>query len=262
MTTAPDAAEIARLALAPTAPARIEVGMVLAAGRGTRLGAIGRQTPKALVEVGGVAMLDQALAGLAEAGVSRAVVNAAHLSDQIAGHLAAAAPPLPTETSFEDEPLETGGGVAKAAPLLGDAPFFAVNADVWWRGALPRALATLAGAWRPKAMDALLLTMPTMRASGYAGRGDFYMDGIGALTRKHEAETAPFLFTGAQILKPELFEDAPAGPFSLNLIYDRVQATGRLFGVVHSGGWEDIGTPERLAAARAAADPGRQPQLI
>lgn len=257
-----DAAEIARLTLAPTPPARIAVAMVLAAGRGSRLGALGRQRPKALIEVGGEAVLDQALAGLAAAGVERAVVNAAHLQEQVVAHLTAATPPLPVELSLEDAPLETGGGVARALPLLGAAAFFVVNGDVWWNGGLARGLKALAAAWRPAAMDALLLTLPTMRASGYAGRGDFYMDGIGQLARKHEAETAPFLFTGAQILKAGLFDDVPAGPFSLNLIYDRAQAAGRLFGVVHDGRWDDIGTPQRLAAARAAADPGRQRQLL
>lgn len=257
-----DAAEIARAALAPAPPADIEVGMVLAAGRGTRLGALGRATPKALLDVGGETLLDQALAGLAAAGCRRAVVNAAHLKERIVEHFDRRPPPLPTTLSLEDEPLETGGGVANALPVLGDAPFLAVNADVWWAGALADGLEILKRRWRPAAMQALLLVLPTMRAAGYEGRGDFYMDGIGALARKREPETAPFLYTGAQILSPAQFADAPEGAFSLNRVYDRAEAAGRLFGAIHSGGWADVGTPARLAAARAAADPERQGALL
>lgn len=254
--------DILSAAIAAAPPAEIAVGMVLAAGRGSRLGPMGAQRPKALFKVGGETLLDQALRGLADGGVERAVVNAAHLKEQVSEHLAATQPPLPVDLSLEDEPLETGGGVLKALPILGDDPFFAVNADIWWEGSLPRALAALRGAWRPAAMDALLLVLPTMRASGYDGRGDFYMDGAGALVRKHEAETAPFLFTGAQIIAPRALAEAPEGAFSLNAIYDRAQKAGRLFGVAHSGGWADVGTPSRLAAARAAADPGRQRALL
>ena len=107
------------------------------------------------MEVGGVALLDQALQGLAAAGVERAVVNAAHLKDQIVAHLNRAAPPLPVEVSLEDEPLETGGGVKQALPLLGAAPFFVVNADVWWNDTLANGLDALKSAWRPAAMDAI-----------------------------------------------------------------------------------------------------------
>ena len=257
-----DAGTIARLVLEPAPAAKVDVGMVLAAGRGSRLGPLGRQRPKALMDVGGKTLLDQALHGLAAGGVRRAVVNAAHLKEQVVDHLSGRPGPLPTAVSEEDEPLETGGGVVKALPMLGDLPFFAVNADIWWEGSLPRGLAALKQAWRPVAMDVLLLVLPTMRATGYAGRGDFYMDGVGGLKRKHEAETAPFLFTGAQLLSPNAFKDAPKGAFSLNEIYDRAASVGRLFGVSHSGEWNDIGTPARLMAARVAADPARQPCLL
>lgn len=257
-----DWADIARKVLAPAQNTAIDVGMVLAAGFGARLGAIGRQTPKALLDVGGEALLDQALNAFEAAGLKRAVVNAAHLKEQIVAHLDARPPGFPTEISLEDAPLETGGGVVKALPLLGGDPFFAVNADVWWDGSLPRALGSLQAMWRPQAMDALLLLTPTMRTPGDAGRGDFFIDGIGALRRREEQETAPFIFTGAQALAPAAFADPPGEAFSLNVIYDRAQAAGRLFGVVHNGPWADIGTPERLAAVRATADPRRQARLL
>lgn len=257
-----DWAEIARKVLAPSPEAAIAVGMVLAAGRGARLGLLGRQCPKALLEIAGEPLLDQALHAFKTAGITRAVVNAAHLKEQIVAHLAARPAPLLTTLSLEDEPLETGGGVVHALAKLGPDPFYAVNADIWWSGALPNGLATLRRAWRPAAMDVLLLMMPTVRTASDAGRGDFFIDGIGALRRKQEQETAPFIFTGAQILTPTAFAEAPKGAFSLNKIYDRAEARGRLFGVIHSGAWADIGTPRRLATVRAAADAGRQEQLL
>ncbi len=260
--TKADSLEIARLAIAPRDPSRVDYGMVLAAGRGTRLGALGRQTPKALLEVGGEFLIDQALAALEVAGAVGAVVNASHLKKQIQSHLIKAQPPLPVQLSLEEEPLETGAGIVKALPLLGSSPFFAVNVDIWWAGSLAAGLETLKKAWRPDAMDVLLLVLPTVRANGYVGKGDFYMDGIGRLARKHEAETAPFLFTGAQILHPRAFIDPPDGTFSLNKIYDRAATAGRLFGVSHSGGWLDVGTPSRLAQARALADENNQPSLL
>ena len=259
-----DWAEIARMVLTP-APApetAIAVGMVLAAGRGKRLGLLGRQRAKALLEIAGEPLLDQVLRALKDASVERAVVNAAHLTEQIVAHLAARAAPLPTTLSLEDTPLETGGGVVHALAKLGPDPFYAVNADIWWSGSLSSGLATLRRTWRPAAMDALLLMMPTVRTASDAGRGDYFVDGVGALRRKQEQETAPFIFTGAQILSPSAFDNPPEGAFSLNTIYDRAEARGRLFGVVHSGAWADIGTPQRLAAVRAAADDDRQERLL
>lgn len=257
-----DWAEIARKVLASTPEAAIAVGMVLAAGRGTRLGVLGRQRPKALLEIAGEPLLDQALHAFKAAGVERAVVNAAHLKEQIVEHLDRRPAPLPTTLSLEDAPLETGGGVVHALAKLGPDPFYAVNGDIWWSGALPNGLAALRRAWRPAAMDALLLMIPTVRTASDAGRGDFFVDGIGALRRKQEEETAPFIFTGAQILSPAAFAQAPEGAFSLNTIYDQAEARGRLFGVLHSGSWADIGTPRRLAAVRAAMDDDRQEQLL
>lgn len=257
-----DAEAIARAVLTPAPPARVDHGMVLAAGRGTRLGPLGLATPKALLDIGGVVLLDQALDAFNAVGVKQAVVNASHLADQVVEHVANRPKAPPVEMSLEDSPLETGGGVLRALPMLGKTPFYAVNADVWWAGSLANGLRSLAQFWRPAAMDVLLLLQATPRIDGYVGRGDFYVDGLGQATRKQDGETAPFVFTGAQLLSPDAFADPPGEAFSLNAIYDQAAARGRLFAVVHNGGWADIGTPQRLTRARQQAEAASARQLL
>ncbi|MDP6882690.1 MAG: nucleotidyltransferase family protein [Rhodospirillales bacterium] len=224
--------------------------MVLAAGLGLRLRPITETLPKPLVEVGGRALLDRILDRLVEAGVEKVTVNLHHLGSAIEAHLAPRLKP-PIEFSPEAELLETGGGVAKALPRLGEGPFWVTNGDVLWLDGPKPALRRLAGAWDDARMDALLLLHETVNAYGYQGRGDFLADPLGRLTRRPECEVAPFLFTGVQILHPRLFADAPTGPFSLNRLYDEAIEKGRLYGVVHDGEWFHVGTQEGLAEAQA-----------
>jgi len=237
--------------------ARIERAMVLAAGRGVRLRPLTDHLPKPLVPVGGIAMLDRALDALTRAGVSQAVVNVHHLAMQIEARLAGRQKPA-IHISREEELLETGGGVAKAIAHFGAEPFFAVNADIVWLDGQTPALACLAEAWNDSGMDALLLVQPVGRAVGYDGAGDFTLTDDGRLERRGAAPSAPFVFAGVQILHPRLFSGAPAGAFSLNLLYDRAHRAGRLFGLAHDGGWLHVGTMDGLAAAeRALAGQGR-----
>ena len=191
--------------------------MVLAAGLGLRMRPLTQTVPKPLLEVGGETMLDQALDRLAEAGVDRAVVNTHWLPEKIEDHLRSRMTPK-IEISREDELLETGGGVAKALPLLGDDPFFVVNADIVWRNGAQPALERLSRAWQDDDMDALLMMASIVRSTGYDGAGDFLMDPVGRLTRRPERLVAPFVFSGVQIVHPRLFADAPSGPFSLNVL--------------------------------------------
>ncbi|MBM3950747.1 MAG: nucleotidyltransferase family protein [Rhodospirillales bacterium] len=222
--------------------------MVLAAGLGTRLRPLTDRLPKPLVPVAGRTLLDHALDRLAAAGVTTAVVNLHHLGDMIAEHLKGRSAPK-IILSREERRLETGGGVRHALPLLGAGAFFVVNADVLWLNGPYDALARLQNHWRESEMDALLLLLETTAAFGYDGAGDFLTDPAGRLARRPEREIAPYLFTGVQILHPRLFEDAPAGAFSLNVLYDRALAVGRLYGVVHDGEWFHVGTAEGLAEA-------------
>lgn len=241
----------------PKAP---KVAMILAAGFGTRMGALTATRPKPLLEVGGAALIDRAVDLAAAAGVERAVVNLHYKGEMIRAHLVGRAAP---EIAFSEEPeiLETGGGVVHAAPLLGDAPFFTINADALWPGGDP--LAALIRAWDPARMDALLHLAPRAAAIAYTRPGDFALDlgaeanaaregACGPLVRRGAAATAPYVFTGAQIISPEALAGAPDGAFSLNVVWDALLARGRLFGVVGGGSWVDVGTPEGLAAAEAA----------
>lgn len=235
-----------------------ETAMVLAAGLGTRLRPLTDTTPKPLIAVAGRTLLDRCLDRLVEAGVKRAVVNIHWLGEQVRAHLAGRHDIAITISDETGLLLETGGGIARALPLLGAAPFFAVNADVIWRDSRGNALRRLAQAFDPGAMDGLLLLQPTIAATGYDGMGDFVMDQMGRLARRDRRTTAPFVYTGVQILSSRLFDGAPAGAFSLNRLYDRAIEAGRLFGWRHEGDWMDVGTPDGLAAAEAALDGRRR----
>ena len=239
---------------APATPAQPDFvpghAMVLAAGLGLRMRPLTRNVPKPLLEVGGATMLDQALDRLEDAGVGDVVVNTHWLPEQIEKHLERRGAPS-IVISREDDLLETGGGIAKALPLLGTGPFYAANADVVWRDGPMPALHRLAHAWVDDDMDALLLLASTVRSTGYDGYGDFLMDSVGRLERRPERVVAPFVFTGVQILHPRLFAGAPDGAFSMNLLYDRALEAGRLFGIAHDGDWYHVGTPPAIEQADA-----------
>lgn len=225
--------------------------MVLAAGLGTRLRPLTLDRPKALVSVAGQTLLDRALDRIAEAGIATAVVNLHYKGNLIRQHLAARTKPSIILSDETDLLLETGGGVKQALPLLPAEPFFIINADVIWRDARGHSLHDLARRWDDK-MDVLLLLQPTVSAIGYDGHGDFHMAPDGVLERRAENMVAPFVFTGVQLLHPRVFANTPEGPFSLNLIYDRAQEAGRLFGLRHAGDWMDVGTPAGLRDAEHA----------
>lgn len=233
--------------MAPSTP--ISTAMVLAAGLGMRMRPLTLERPKPLVVLRGRTLLDRALDRVRAAGVTRTVVNTHYLAEMIEDHLSDHADIV---LSPEAERLETGGGVARALPHLGDQPFFVINSDaVWHDGDVP-ALNRLAAAWDPARMDVLLLMQPVDRAMGYHGAGDYHLAADGALRRRGQDETAVHLFAGVQILHPKIFHDIPDGPFSLNLLYDRAETAGRLCGLEHDSDWFHVGTPEDLAATDAA----------
>jgi NDP-sugar pyrophosphorylase family protein len=150
---------------------------------------------------------------------------------------------------IEPDVAVTGGGAKKALPLLGRGPFFIHNADsVWTEGAAP-ALTRMLRKWNPAAMDCLLLLAPTATSVGYAAKGDFAMDAEGRLARRGANEVVPFAFAGVSLCDERLFKDAPEGRFSLNLLWDRALAKGKLYGVRLDGRWMHVGTPDALAEA-------------
>jgi MurNAc alpha-1-phosphate uridylyltransferase len=230
----------------------LKSAMVLAAGLGTRMRPYNGQIPKPLVQISGKSLIDHVLDRLADAGVERAVVNVHHLADEMERHLAARRRPQIVISDERASLLGTGGGVAKALPLLGTAPFFHVNSDTVWIDGVKPNFARLADAFDPAAMDALLLLAPTAGSIGYSGRGDFAMLSDGRLRRRGENELVPFVYAGAAILAPALFVGAPAGAFPLTRLFDRAGEAGRLFGLRLEGVWMHVGTPEAVAAAEAA----------
>ncbi len=230
---------------------KVDTVMVLAAGLGTRMRPVNQQKPKPLVEVGGRTLLDRVLDRCIAAGISRAVVNVHYKADQIIAHLA-------TRTDIEivisderDALLDTGGGIAKALPLLGTKPFLSHNSDSLWIEGMGSAIERLAHQFDPARMDALLLMASAVTALGYSGRGDFTMDEDGRLARRDESRVAPFVWTGVQIVHPRLFEGCPQGAFSLNVLLNRAIEAERLYGIRHDGIWMHVGSPDGLAEAEA-----------
>jgi MurNAc alpha-1-phosphate uridylyltransferase len=228
-----------------TAPFFPKTAMVMAAGYGTRLRPLTDTVPKPMVKVLGRPMIDVVLDRLAAAGVERAVVNLHHLGEVIRDHLKGRKD-LEIVYSEEAEILETGGGTKKALPLLGDEPFFVVNAKIIWLNGREDALHRLAKAWDSARMDSLLLLQPTVTAIGYDGPGDFLMDQDGILKRRPEWGVAPFLYSGVNITHPRLFEGAPDGAFSVNILWDRAIAQQRLRGIRHDGEWYHVSTVQHL----------------
>ena len=226
--------------------------MVLAAGLGLRMRPLTNHMPKPLVSVAGQPLLDHVLDKLAYAGVSEAVVNVHYLPDQIIEHVKTRSRPRVIISDERDEVLGTGGAVVKALPLLGDAPFFHVNADTMWIDGVRPNLTRLAETFDPARMDILLLMAPTTSSIGYGGRGDYAMLPDGALRKRREHQVVPFVYAGAAIMSPSLFSDAPEGEFSLTKMFDRANEQERLFGLRLDGVWMHVGTPDAVAAAEEA----------
>ena len=226
--------------------------MVLAAGFGVRMRPLTDHMPKPLVRVAGSALLDHVLDKLGEAAVTEAVVNVHYLPDQIIDHTKGRTRPQVIISDERDQVLGTGGAVVKALPLLGDAPFFHVNADTLWIDGAEPNLTRLARHFDPQAMDAMLLLAPRESSIGYAGRGDFTLAPDGRLTRRGEQPSAPYVYAGAAIMSPSLFADAPTGEFSLTRMFDRANEQERLFGLRLDGVWMHVGTPDAVQAAEQA----------
>ena len=223
--------------------------MILAAGFGKRMRPITNKTPKPMLQVDGRTLLDHSIDHLVAASVGKVVINIHHLGHQIVQHISRRTDIEIVISDESDKILETGGGVTKALPLLGDDPFFVINGDALWLDGPMPALQRLAQSWDDDQMDGLLLLHSTVEAYGYEGMGDFIVDPIGLLTRRPEREISPYLYAGIQILHPRLFKNAPGGSFSMNLLFDEAIENERLFGTVHDGDWFHIGTADGLNQA-------------
>jgi MurNAc alpha-1-phosphate uridylyltransferase len=226
--------------------------MVLAAGLGLRMRPLTETMPKPLVAVAGQPLLDHVLDKLAAAHVDEAVVNVHYLPDMIIDHVKSRTAPKITISDERDQVLGTGGGVVKALPLLGDAPFYHLNADTMWIDGVRPNLARLAENFDPAKMDILLLMAPTANSIGYSGKGDYEMRPDGTLRRRKENQVVPFVYAGVAIISPAIFAGAPDGEFSLTRLFDRANAAERLYGLRMDGVWMHVGTPDAVRAAEDA----------
>lgn len=219
--------------------------MVLAAGMGSRMKPLTDETPKPLLKVAGKCLIDYQLGALAEAGVKRIVVNVHWLADQIEAHMR-------TWSEFEviisderGERLETGGGLAKARPLLGNDPVFVVNTDAFWGGGGPAPLHDLAEDYAQGKTDIQLLVACTDRCLGFNSAGDFFPTKTGGVTFRGDAESAPFAFAGVRITHPNFYKDKPIRAFSAVDVWK----TKRLGFTLLDDFWLHVGDPQALKDA-------------
>jgi len=244
------------LRLRAEVPAKVpQTAMIMAAGLGKRMRPLTATRPKPLIEVGGKALLDHVLERLGAAGVKKVVVNVHYLADALEAHLASR--PHGLDVVISDERgllMETGGGLVKALPLIDCDPFLALNSDNLWIDGPADTIKLLASQWDDSKMDALLLLVPQARALNHRGMGDFHMDRSGRIRRRERSRVAPFVFTGIQMVSKRLLRDAPDGPFSTNVLWDRAMEEGRAFGAVHQGLWFDVGTPQSIPMTEAALE--------
>jgi MurNAc alpha-1-phosphate uridylyltransferase len=219
--------------------------MVMGAGLGKRMRPLTATRPKPLVQVAGKVLIDHCLDRLETAGVKRAVVNVHYLADALEAHLRGRAGGISITVSDERaQLLDTGGGVARALPMIDADPFLIVNSDILWIDGPIDTLRLLASNWDDERMDALLLLVPLARAYCHGGQGDFHLSPTGQVRRKKRGLVAPFVYASIQMVSKRLFAgELPDGPFSTNLLWDRAIEAGRCFGVVHQGVWSEVGTP-------------------
>ncbi len=232
-----------------------KVAMVLAAGLGTRMRPLTNDRPKALVEVGGKALIDHMLDRLADAGVETAVVNVHYFADLVEAHLKAReAKGLGPRIVISDErpqALETGGGVKHALPLLGEEPVFVANIDSIWIEHGAAAVDAVAAAWDPAKMDVCLMLASTSGSLGFHDSGDVFLANDGVARFKDAGEMAPLVYVGVHICKPQITADGPDGPFSLLPLWKRLAADRRVHGVAPDGLWMHVGDPDAKLAAEA-----------
>ena len=227
----------------------VNTAMIMAAGKGTRMMPLTSDRPKPLIEVAGVALLDHVLDHLRKASVGKIVINAHYRAAQVEKHMAEYASDFEVAISDERELLlDTGGGLVKALPLIGDDPFFCVNADNWWTDDGKNTFARLMEEWDDDRMDVLMLLVPLHEANNTQGQGDFDLGADGRISRRRPQSHAKFVWTGIQMLSKRLIVDPPSDVFSTNVFWDRAIADGRCHGLVHHGLWFDVGYPAAIQA--------------
>ncbi len=223
--------------------------MVLAAGLGTRMRPLTDKTAKPLISINGKSLIDRALDELVAAGVQRAVVNVHWCADLVEAHLKTRTDIEITLSDEREEVLETGGGLAKARPFLGDDPIFVVNTDAFWAPASPAPLQEMVAIYDTDKMDILLLLADKGQALGFPGPGDFSSDADGKLTPRGNALEAPWAYAGVRLIKPQLYDHTPIKPFSAKKIWAPLYQEARIRGYVMERFWLHVGTPDAVKDA-------------
>ena len=216
--------------------------MILSAGYGKRLRPLTDRIPKPLVPVGGKPLIVHHLEKLAKAGFREIVINLGHLGSKIPEALGDGSS-MGLDIAYSDEgpePLETGGGITKALPLLGQENFLVVNGDVW----CDLDFATIP-AQLPEKDDALLFLVPQ---PAWREKGDFSLHNDRVL----ESDSPNLLYAGIALYHPRILEGAKVEKFSIVPRLRQSIGLNRVGGILHSGEWDDVGTPERLEAIQSA----------
>lgn len=231
---------------------KITSAMVLAAGMGTRLKPLTDEMPKPLINVGGVPVIIRTLRMLKKAGIERVVINTHYMAPMLKKAVEAQAPEgLKILFSHEEKLLETGGGLKKALPLLGDGPFLVVNSDAVWCEDETPMLRGIMQAFDQTKHDALLAVVPTKWTKEFQPRGDFKFDKRSKkLTRKGERSTWNVIYAGVHVTYPAFVASEPTEAFSLNRIWDDAREEGRLHGYLYDARWVEMGTHLGLLRAR------------
>jgi len=226
--------------------------MVMAAGHGTRMRPLTNDRAKAMVEVGGRPLIDHMLARLDAAGIKRAVINVHAHADHLETHLETVASEFGLDILISDERdvlLETGGGMVKALPLLGDDPVMVCNIDAIWQETGPPVISSLMDRWDSELMDDLLLLAPIEQTLGYDGAGDFLFKHDGRLDWRGDRDTAPYVYAGVQIMKLDHIRNEPEEKFSRTRIWRKTVESGTAYGHVLDGFWMHVGDPGAKDAA-------------
>jgi N-acetyl-alpha-D-muramate 1-phosphate uridylyltransferase len=228
---------------------KIKKAMVLAAGYGTRLKPLTERVPKPLVPVAGKPMIQYALEKLQAYGIEEVVINVSHLKAQLTAWLAERKD-LIVRLSEETDPLETGGGLKKSLPSLGNEPVFVINSDIIWIDEGGGALDRLARHWDDAKMDFLLLAQSKANAVGH-DKGEDHLFIMPGNTIDWNERDAPYIIAGIGIFHPRVLHDAPEGKFSVKILWHRALAQNRLFCLPHHGRWFQTGTLEDIRKAEA-----------
>lgn len=223
---------------------------ILAAGKGTRLRPFTDHMPKPMVPVNGKPIIDHTLEKLDAEKIDKVIINTHYLEEVLEKHLKEVKRPQ-IILSHEQTLLDTGGGVKKTLPELGNQPFFMINGDAFW-GEITNetALNRLSSNWAPEKMDILLLLQPVDQMTLTRGVGDYDLTSGGKAIRNKEKK-GQYMFAGVRITKPALFENRK-DVFSFLELMDEAEKKGRLYGLIHKGAWHHISTPEDLERVNTA----------